>query len=229
MTRVAAVIVAAGSGERFGRADKVMVEIAGRPAIRWVLDAMEESGVISQIVIVAGSHTQEMLGEVAADLANDIRVDVVAGGSDRQSSMANGVRACEGADIVVVHDAARPLITPEDIRRVIGTANDDHGAILAAPVTDTIKRVRAGEIAETIDRRELWGAQTPQAFRAAHMQAICARVRAGEGSFTDEASIAEALGIPVAIVPASAPNPKLTHQDEVVVVDALMRQRLEHS
>ncbi len=140
--------------------------------------------------------------------------------------MANGVAAVRtDADVVLVHDAARPLVEPQQIDACAQTAGSRGGAILAAPVTDTIKRVADGHIVDTIDRATLWQAQTPQAFGADHMREMAALALAGTVSMTDEASLAEALGYPVEIVRSDAMNLKITQPHDLVMAEAILRQR----
>lgn len=148
-------------------------------------------------------------------------IDWVAGGAARSESVRNALAAAPGADIVVIHDAARPFVTAELIRRCIATieAGAD-GAIAAAPVTDTIKEADAdGRVERTLDRSRLWSIQTPQAFRAGVLR------RALEGdvaSATDDASLVEALGGDVRIVEAPASNFKITWPEDLARAESLL-------
>ena len=223
-----AVIVAAGSGERFGNAAKVMAPLLGRPVLAWSLDAFSASSLTTGIVIVVGPHTEADVAAMVVAGSWSKVIAVVAGGATRQQSMANGVAAVpDDADIVLVHDAARPLVVPEDIDACIEAAVEHGGAILAAPVTDTIKRIDHGRISETIDRSMLWGAQTPQAFRADRMRAMAELALTTEPNITDEASLAERLGYPVQIVVSDSTNLKITHPHDLLIAEAIMRAREE--
>ncbi len=224
-----AVIVAAGSGERFGNAAKVLVPLLGRPVLAWTLDAFSASTGTAGIVLVVGPHTETGVMDLVASGQWPKVEAIVKGGDSRQQSMANGVAAVPGdAEIVLVHDAARPLVQPGDIDACIEAAREHGGAILAAPVTDTIKRTDHGMVEETVDRSTLWGAQTPQAFRADWMRAMAELASRNETSITDEASLAEALGYPVHIVVSDSTNLKITHPHDLVIAEALLRAREEH-
>lgn len=224
----ACVIVAAGRGERFGDTGKVFATVGGRPVLAWVLDAMETASTVRDVVIVYGEHTEEETRAlVAAGPWTKVEA-FVAGGDQRQQSMANGVRAVAAdLDVVLVHDAARPLIRPELVDTCAERAFQTGAAILATPISDTVKRVRDGIIDETIDRSHLWGAQTPQGFRRNLLLALCDQALAGGVEFTDEASLSEALGHPVTIVPGDRLNIKMTHPEDREIIDALLRRRQE--
>ncbi|HVL25651.1 MAG TPA: 2-C-methyl-D-erythritol 4-phosphate cytidylyltransferase [Thermomicrobiales bacterium] len=222
----AAVIVAAGRGERFGDTGKVLAPVAGRPVLAWVLDAMQAAASVRDIVIVYGAHTEAPIRALVDSGAWPKVRGFVPGGEQRQASMANGVGAtAEELDVVLVHDAARPLITPARIDACAIAARQTRAAILATPVADTIKRVRDGVIAETVDRAQLWAAQTPQGFHRADLIDFCRLATSEHIEFTDEASLAEALGRPVTIVPGDRLNIKITHPEDLEMVDALLRRR----
>lgn len=150
-------------------------------------------------------------------------LDVIAGGKRRQDSVRIGVeRAAEnGTEIVVIHDGARPLVHPDDVRRAVDALSDGDAAMLCAEVVDTVKRVdNSGFVIETIDRDSLRTAQTPQVFRVAALESAWAGKDA-VAEFSDEAGLLESNGVEVRCVLAGHPNPKLTTVDDVVVVRAL--------
>ena len=146
----------------------------------------------------------------------------------RRLSMANGVRAtAEDVEIVLVHDAARPLIAPALIDACAASARETGAAILATPVADTLKRVDDWVIGGTVDRSGLWAAQTPQGFRRDLLLELC-RIALTPGSqVTDEASLCEAEGHAVRIVPGDRLNLKVTHPEDLELADALLRRRHE--
>lgn len=225
-----AVIVAAGKGERFGDTGKVMAPLLGRPVLAWSLDAFERASLVAEIVIVVGVHTRDAVTDlIDSGRWKKVRA-IVLGGATRQESTANGVAAVDAsAEIILVHDGARPLIHPEHIDACVATAREHGGAILAAPLTDTIKRVENHRIAETIDRSTLWGAQTPQAFAADTMRTMVQFMLTSGAPVTDEASVAEALGLPVQIVVGDATNIKITHPTDIMVAEALLRARKDQN
>jgi 2-C-methyl-D-erythritol 4-phosphate cytidylyltransferase len=222
--RVAAVVVAAGRGERLGAPDKVLLPLAGRAMLAWSLRALEQAETIGPVVVVAGSHTLEAVGQLVRDGRFAKVRAVVAGGERRQDSVAAGLAALpEGTEIVVIHDGARPLVEPELFDRCAAAAAKHGAAIAATPVSDTLKRVAEGTIAGTVDRAGLWAAQTPQAFR---LEALRRAIAASSGeTVTDEAGLCEAAGVPVSVVPASPANLKVTHAEDIPVADALLRNR----
>lgn len=226
----AAVIVAAGRGERFGSSNKVLAPLLGRPVLEHALLAFDQAESISEIVIVAGQHTELAIGHIVS-AGNWIKpIRVVLGGESRQASTANGVDAVSPtAEVILVHDGARPLIQPQQIEACIAATREYGGAIVAAPVTDTIKRVRDHQIEETIDRSQLWAAQTPQGFRADLLRQMMVNASRLTTLATDEASLAELSGIPVRIVPGDSTNIKITHPTDIVVAEALLRARKEQS
>ncbi len=222
--RVAAVVVAAGRGERLGAPEKVLLPLAGRPMLTWPLAALDQTQTIGSIVVVAGQHTLPAVSRLVADEDFSRVVAVVAGGERRQDSVAAGLAALpEGIEIVLIHDGARPLADSDLFDRCARTAAATGAAIAAIPVADTLKRVAAGAIGATVDRTDLWAAQTPQAFR---LETLRRALAASEGAdVTDEARLCEAAGIPVAVVPASLANLKVTHPEDIAVADALLRAR----
>jgi 2-C-methyl-D-erythritol 4-phosphate cytidylyltransferase len=226
----AAVIVAAGRGERFGAAGKCLAPLAGRPLLAYALDAAEAASTVSEVVVVAGSHTQADISDLVAAGPWRKPVQIVLGGAERQHSVAHGVSATsDNCDVVVVHDAARPLVVAAAFDRCAVAAYEIGAAILAAPVADTIKKVRAGQIVATVPRHDLWAAQTPQAFRRAALLDALSSDTAKNQTFTDEAGLFEALGQPVGVVPNEEPNPKITRPGDLRLVEALlnMRSRLD--
>jgi 2-C-methyl-D-erythritol 4-phosphate cytidylyltransferase/2-C-methyl-D-erythritol 2,4-cyclodiphosphate synthase len=222
--RVAAVVVAAGRGQRLHAPEKVLLPLAGRPMLTWSLDALEHAETIGPVVVVAGSHTLDAVGQLVRGEGFAKVQAVVAGGERRQDSVAAGLAALpEGIEIVVIHDAARPLAEPELFDRCAAAAAESGAAIAATPVADTLKRVAEGAIAGTVDRAGLWAAQTPQAFR---LETLRRAMAASTGEIvTDEARLCEVAGLPVSVVPTSPANLKVTHAEDIPVAEALLRNR----
>lgn len=225
----AAVIVAAGSGTRFGDAAKVLAPVGGRPMLAWVLAAIDACATVRESVIVTGAHSDHAIRAICVgDWVKPITL--VAGGATRQRSVAAGVAATPpDLPIVVVHDGARPLVTAGDVDRCVAAAVVTGASIVATPVADTLKRVEDGLIDGTVPRRQLWVAQTPQAFARARLVKACAMAATDRREFTDEASIFETLGWPVAVVPGSRLNLKVTEPDDLAIADALMTVRLSQA
>jgi 2-C-methyl-D-erythritol 4-phosphate cytidylyltransferase len=221
------VIVAAGRGERFGETGKIMAIVAGRPMLAWSLDAFQQCNLIRDIVIVAGEHTIAAIQELLATNHWPKVTSIVEGGSARSESVRRGLdQVASDIDVVAIHDAARPLLTIDLIVQSVNTAWRDGAAIVATPVTDTLKRANQSlGITETIDRSTIWAAQTPQAFRKIDL--VNAFAQPCDPGATDEAMLFERIGEPVQLIPGSRWNMKVTVPEDLALVDFLMRQRLE--
>jgi 2-C-methyl-D-erythritol 4-phosphate cytidylyltransferase/2-C-methyl-D-erythritol 2,4-cyclodiphosphate synthase len=211
---LAAILVAAGTGSRFGsETRKQFLTLLGEPVIRHA----------ARSLIAAGAELQPVgdAAPIAAALEGLPHLPVVPGGATRQDSVRSGLLALEphAPEFVLIHDAARPLIPPGTIPALLAALANSPGAIPAAPVADTLKRARDGIIRETVPRDGLFRAQTPQAFR---FGAILAAHHAGVTGATDDASLLEAMGLDVAIVPGSENNIKLTYQDDLARLEAAM-------
>lgn len=223
---VAALVLAAGRGERLGQAvPKAFVSIAGRTLIEYSIRALADSNSIASIVPVLAKGDLVRWKALRID-SPAVLAEPVEGGAQRQDSMRAGLAAL-GRDVefVAVHDAARCLVAPEDIRAVVSAARRSGAAILGERVRDTIKRVVEGRIVETHAREECWAAQTPQVIRRDWLlEAIEAADRAGRLA-TDDAQLVEWLGRPVSMVEASFPNPKITRPEDLVLAEALRAER----
>lgn len=222
-----AVIVAAGSGERLGAGvPKALVEVGGRSLVAWCLDAFDRSPRVAAIVIVAPAGHLPAFRERASGARTPVAV--VPGGATRADSVASGLAAL-AADLhhALVHDAARPLVTPAMIAAVLDGIGPADGAILAAPLADTLKRVGDGAIIESPSREGLWGAQTPQAFVADALRDAVATARAQGtlGRATDCSSLMEAVGRTVRVVDPGEPNLKVTTAADLALVEALLAVR----
>lgn len=198
-----AVVVAAGSGRRFG-ARKQFLELDGRPLFSWSLPAVRAVA-DSVVLVVPEENVRELEGLRGMD---GVVSDVVAGGATRAESVRAGLVAVpESAEVVVVHDAVRPFASERLFRSVVEAVRSGRdGAIPGVGITDTVKRVRDGLVVETLDRSELVSVQTPQAFRAAALRAA----HAAGGDATDDAHLIEAFGGEVTIVPGEETNIKIT-------------------
>ena len=232
LSRTAAVIVAGGSGERFGHpGGKQFVNLCDRPLVAWCLRAFANAGVAALVVVCPKDRHDDLRAAVDAHVPNAPRLVLALPGATRQDSVRNGLavvpRDCE---YVAIHDGARPLVTPEAIARVVArVAEDDRlvGAIAAVPSVDTIKVVDAsGCITATPDRATLWCAQTPQVIRVDELRAAhqVATVQGLVG--TDDASLIEALGFgSVAVVDPGCENLKVTRPEDLFLAEAVLRER----
>ncbi len=212
--RIAVILVAAGTGSRFGaETPKQFLPLLGKPVMRHAAEALAKYATLIQPVGEAAP--------IAAALAGLDHLPIVPGGATRQDSVRAGLDALlpHAPTIVLVHDAARPNIPAGTIDALLAALEHHPGAIPAAPVADTLKRVVDGIITETVPRDGLFRAQTPQAFRIAP---LLAAHRSGKIGATDDASLLEAAGETVAIVPGSDDNIKLTYPDDLVRLERAM-------
>lgn len=210
---VGVVLVAAGRGVRAGEANgpKQYRDLAGRPVIAHALGSFLDHPAIGPLVVVVHPDDRLQARDAVGDAA--ARLAFVDGGATRQLSVLAGLRALKdrGCDTVLIHDAARPFADRALLDRVIGAVDAEAGAIPALAVVDTLKRGAGGHIAATVARDGLFAAQTPQGFPlAAILAAHEAAAASGRADFTDDASIAEAHGLPVRLVEGSPANVKLT-------------------
>ena len=219
----AALIVAAGSGERLGAGGpKALAPLAGRAMFEYSLEACQEAESIGPIVIAVPPDRIEALRK----LVGQSPVRLTAGGATRSQSVAAGLALID-TELVVVHDAARPLVTSSLIDEAVAALRSTAGldaVIAAAPVTDTVKRVDSdGRVSETLDRSELRAVQTPQVFRR---RALLAAIAAGDlESATDDASLIEADGGSVAVLAAPSFNIKVTVPEDIAFAEALLADR----
>jgi len=223
-----ALLAAAGAGGRLGAAaPKAFVEVAGRPLYVWSLLALDLAATVDRVVIAAPAEWEQRLAETASAIAPSLAVTVTSGGSSRSHSVGNALEAAEGSDEVVVHDAARPLVTPELIDRCVEQRRKwgCEGAVAAARAVDTIKEADAGgRVIATLERSGLWAVQTPQVFAAA---ALRAALEQGDLSRSyDDAQLVEALGGDVRIVEAPRDNFKVTTQHDLRVAELLLQERM---
>jgi 2-C-methyl-D-erythritol 4-phosphate cytidylyltransferase len=217
--RAAAVVVAGGSGTRFGGpVRKQYLEVGGTPVLlRAILPFLHHPRIASVVVVLPAEDVAHPPAWLALD------VTVVAGGAERGDSVLNGLLAVPGdVDRVLIHDGARPFVSTEIIDRVL----DAEGAAIAAvPVTDTIQQVDAdGVIQSTPDRSALWQAQTPQGFPRAALLDACRRARADGLVLTDDAAVYARYAGPVRVVMGSPRNLKVTRPEDLPLAEALARE-----
>lgn len=210
--RVAVVVVAAGSGSRLGRGEpKAFVELAGATILERALRGVREWSSDAPIVVVAPA---DRVGEAEA-IGRRVSggIEVVAGGAHRQASVAIGLARIPGdAQVVLVHDAARPLTPPEQFSAVVAAVTDDTGAVPGLPVSDTIKRVDGDRVLETVDRSELVAMQTPQGFPRGPLLAAYA---AADREHTDDAALFATAGHDVVVVPGTMAATKITTEADL--------------
>jgi 2-C-methyl-D-erythritol 4-phosphate cytidylyltransferase len=216
-----AVIVAAGSSTRFGEAEKLSVELCGRPVLAWSLALFGELPGLGRLVVVTSPERMLAVEVLAGRWCSRAAVRVVPGGPRRRDSVEAGLRECS-ARYVAIHDGARPLATRDLVERVVAAAAGRPGAIAAIPVTDTIKVVREGVITGHPDRSTLWAAQTPQVIlRTAWLDAAAM----SDNDETDDAAMLSRLGLECAVAEGSPDNIKITRPRDLEVAAAILQAR----
>jgi 2-C-methyl-D-erythritol 4-phosphate cytidylyltransferase len=219
MTGTSAIIVAAGAGKRFGEL-KQFAYLRAKPVLEWTLEKFEAHAEIDAVVLVLPD--EQDLKHYRMRYAKI--VDIVRGGERRQDSVWQGFRLLDAKapEVVLVHDGARPLVGADLISRVIAAARVDGAAVPVLPLEDTVKEVREERVVGTVDRTFLARAQTPQGFRYDVLKKALDAARRDRFYGTDEAALAERVGIPVTAVPGDPRNVKITTPVDINIAEALI-------
>lgn len=223
---LSAIIVAGGSSQRMGF-DKLFAVIAGEPVIAHSIRAFERGTAVSEILVVAREQQHDEIREISSRTGFQKIRAIVPGGERRQDSVRAGLdRIARDANYVAVHDAARPLIRPEQIERAFEQCRVHGSAALAQPVNDTLKRADADLlVAGSIDRHQLYAMQTPQIFERKLIENAYRAVFAEKILVTDEVSAVERLGHKIALVLNDDFNFKITYPRDLPVADFILRER----
>jgi len=222
-----AVIPAAGIGSRMhtDRAKQIL-ELAGAPLLVHTLRRFEECDAVHQVILILQPNlTSEVLGLISRYHLKKI-ARVVGGGAERQDSVYRGLQVInpETAGIIAVHDAVRPFVRPEEIRQVIERAEATGAALMALATTDTIKQVHRGRVQRTLDRKRIYQAQTPQAFRYEIIKAAYDRAYAEGYAATDDSQLVERAGHRVSVVEGSPINIKITRSLDLRIAEAIQEE-----
>ena len=218
-----AIIVAAGKSERMGTGtDKAFLSLGNRPVVAWSLIAFEKCPDIDRIILVVRKEQQLAAKAVAKMFGISKLVAVVPGGNKRQESVQAGLAVCDvDTRFVVVHDGARPCVTPEVISEVVKLAKRVGAATVGRRMTDTVKRVEKGTlVSATEDREKLWAVQTPQAFNFRVLQNAYKSL--GKNDVTDDCQAVELSGESVRIYENREPNFKITTVEDLQIASALL-------
>ena len=223
----AAVIVAAGSGERMHGVDKILSPVGGKPVIVHTIAAFEASGAIDEIVVVARREQVETIKVLIYENGFRKVKDVVAGGATRVESVHCGLHAMsKDIELAAIQDGARPLVTPEIIERAVMQAVKCHAAAPAIPMKDTVKEVdELGRVVSTPDRETLRAVQTPQVFQKDLLLAAWERARKEGKTYTDDCGAMEALGISVYLIEGSEENLKITTPLDLYLAEHILAGR----
>jgi 2-C-methyl-D-erythritol 4-phosphate cytidylyltransferase len=219
VSRTSAIVVAAGAGKRFGEM-KQFVYLRGKPVLEWTLERFQAHGEVDAVVLVLPDeqdlkHYRMRYPKI---------VDIVRGGERRQDSVWQGFRLLDAAaaEVVLVHDGARPLVGADLVSRVIAAARAEGAAVPVLPVEETVKEVLDGRVVRTVDRSHLVRAQTPQGFRYEVLKKALEAARRDRFYGTDEAMLAERAGIPVSAVEGDLRNIKITTPVDLKIAEGLI-------
>ena len=211
--KTTAIITAGGTSSRFGTGNKLLEKIYGKEVIKYTIEAFEKADV-DEIIISANKS-------IIPELSSMFNHKITEGGSTRQASVYNGLKAAGQCDFVLIHDGARPVITPEIINRTVDLVKEKNAVSVMTKTIDTIKEVQDGKIIKTIDRSKLYNTQTPQAFR--YDLIMSAHEKLKGQNFTDDAGMLEAMGYDVYIVDGSYKNIKITTQSDIELAKIFLK------
>ena len=229
MNDVGLVIVAAGRGERLGRPEpKALVPLLGHPLLAWTLLAFDDfHEIVERVVVVPPGSEQLFRDQVITPLHLQRDVDLVPGGAERQDSVFNGIDALGGKPHwIVVHDAARPLVSRDLIRRVLDRLDSGESLVPALPLRDSVARLGYESwLKAYVDRSELLAVQTPQGFHRPVLEYAHQRARAEHFKGTDEASLVLRINHPVSWLEGEVTNIKITVPSDLLLAEAILRMR----
>ncbi len=229
MNRTAALVPAAGRGERLGPGEpKALREISGVPILIYAVSALASARSIDLVVVAAPPGDVESVTALLAQQSFSDKVSVVAGGESRQESVARALIGLPtDVDVVLVHDAARPLVPVELVSAIVASVRAGNPAVVPGlAVTDTIKEVSSdGDVLSTIDRNSLRAIQTPQGFDRELLQRAHAQLDESQGVFTDDAGLVEAMGITVKVIEGHVEAMKITRPFDLAIAETIIGKR----
>ncbi|MCV9887366.1 2-C-methyl-D-erythritol 4-phosphate cytidylyltransferase [Metabacillus halosaccharovorans] len=222
------IIPAAGQGKRMKAGkNKQFIELNETPIIIHTLKVFEEHTQCSGIILVINEAEKADFQYLIEKFRIQKVLQFVLGGTERQYSVYNGLKAVKDDELVLVHDGARPFVTQKRIENLVEKAVDTGAAILAVPVKDTIKKVEEGIVSETVERSTLWSVQTPQAFQIKLLLEAHDKARSEGYLGTDDASLLERVGRPVSIVTGDYTNIKITTPEDLYIAEAILKRNEE--
>lgn len=225
--KVGALIPAAGIGERMGRElEKQFLPLGGMPVLAHTLVAFDLSPSVGPIVVVVRRERIDYCRREVVQPSGCTKVrDVVAGGEERQDSVRLGLEALTDVDLVVIHDAVRPLVSSALIEETVHRSATERAVVAAVPAVDSPKEVAEGTVLRSLDRRRVWLAQTPQTFERRLIEEAHRKASAEGYHATDDAALAEWFGVPVSVVPGSPDNIKITSSEDLAYAEWILERR----
>ena len=220
------VVPAAGSSRRMEGQDKMFAELDEIPVLARTLMALESCPLIREIIVVTRSDLIPGVGEICRDYQITKAAKVVVGGETRAHSVLNGVLACSmDAEVIAIHDGARPLVTREVMEKAIRKGAETGAAAPAVPVKDTIKEAEHDVVTGTPDRSRLFAVQTPQVFEASLIKAALLKALEEKAVLTDDCSAVERMGMKVSLTEGSYENIKITTPVDLILGEAILNGR----
>lgn len=223
--KILGIILAAGKGERFGKEDKLLQDLMGKPVIYYSIFILEKVNEIDDIVIVSNKEKIDLLKDLVKKWDFKKVKDIIEGGKERQDSVYNALKSYSYYNYVLIHDGARPLITEELVKKVVQEGIEKRAVISGIPVKDTIKLISSMKVEKTLPREKLWQIQTPQFFE--YSLILKAHEKAREDNFygTDDGILVERLDYPVYIVEGEPWNIKITTKEDLELIRWLIKKR----
>lgn len=224
--RCTAVVVAAGSARRMEGIDKVLAPLGELPILVHTLYAFEDCPSFDEVIVVTREDLLVEVSRLCRDYGLNKVSKVVVGGKERIHSVLAGLREVNpDAELIAIHDGARPLVSRQILEQTVAQASKTGAAAPAIPVTDTIKRAETGRTVETVDRSCLWAVQTPQIFEAGLIRAAIEKAVADQEELTDDCAAVERLGMPVFLTQGSRENIKVTTPFDLLLGEAILEAR----
>lgn len=226
--KCSAVIVSAGLARRMGGVDKVLAPLGELPVLVHTLYAFQDCAAVDEVILVAREDLVVEISRLCRDFDMNKVKKVIVGGKERIHSVQAGLREVNPeAELIAIHDGARPLVTQEIIRDAVTRAALTGAAAPAIPLTDTIKRTEDGLVVETVDRSQLWAVQTPQVFEAGLIKAAVQKAIDDGELLTDDCGTVERMGMKVTLTSGSPENIKITNPLDLILGEAILQARAE--
>ena len=227
-SKCSAVVVSAGLARRMGGVDKVLAPLGELPVLVHTLYAFQDCACVEEVILVAREDLLVELGRLCKEFDLDKVKKVIVGGKERIHSVQAGLREVDPkAELIAIHDGARPLVTQEIIRDAVARAALTGAAAPAVPLTDTVKRTEDGLAVETVDRSQLWAVQTPQVFEAGLIKAAVQKAIDDGELLTDDCGAVERMGMKVTLTSGSPENIKITTPLDLILGEAILQARAE--
>jgi len=220
------ILPAAGQGKRMGAGkNKLLLELDGVPVLIHTLKVFERDDACEGVILAINPQDKGEFLRLFKQYNIKKVINISLGGPERQYSIFNALKTVTTNGIILVHDAARPFIKIEQIHRLVKQANVSGAAVIGVPAKDTMKTVKAGWVAATVDRSSLWAVQTPQAFRMSLLWEAYEKAERDQFLGTDDASLVERLNHPIAMVEGDYENIKLTTPEDLYIAEAILKKR----